>query len=216
MINRVKNLDIILPNILQQCDVLHVNLIGYSSKYTLPSILINDKIKISKFEKVGSEFRFFHYNNYIDSYYFTIDDDILYPIDYSDKMIFGMKSHNNNSIYCVHGTTPDVKKLYNVWANRPSYPFQSKLNYDSRVLAPGVGTSCFYTSTLKIDMDWFEYPNISDAYLCCFAYNQNVPIYSIKRENRWLRQLEEFGTHIWGTHPHNIIDNIIHKSFDKK
>jgi len=86
--NRRNNLEIIIPIILKQADKFYVNLIGFDE---IPPILNNDKIVVNTFEKGGSELRFYNYNNNdfesFDVYYFTIDDDILYPENYSDQMV---------------------------------------------------------------------------------------------------------------------------------
>ena len=212
MYKRKDNLARIIPNILKQADVVHVNLIGYKNK-AIPDVLRKGKVKVKHLDKAGSETRFLYYNDYKDAYYFTIDDDILYPSDYSEKMIKKMKEYNDKVVCTVHGTIPNFQKKKRIWDGRKSHPFQKGLIGDVRVIVAGVGTSCFNTSVVKINMEDFTVPNISDAFVCTFLHKQNIPVVCIARKGGWLRALNEYGVHIWGTHPHDKIDEIIKEAF---
>jgi len=207
---RSENLDLIIPNILNQADIIHVNLIGYNHT---PPVLSNDKIIIKHLTKGGSELRFMYYNQYKNDYYFTIDDDILYPVDYSDILIDNMVKHENNAVCCVHGSNINLTKNKMFWEGRRTYHFTRKLEEEKKIMVPGVGTTCFNTSTLKINMEDFKFPNISDAYISTFLKKQNIQAYSIIRNDMWLIPLDEFETRIWGNNNHKEIDKLITKHF---
>ena len=215
MFQRKKNLGIILPNILQQADIVHVNLINYNNKIQLPRILNNKKIKINKLIGVGSETRFLYYNDYDNVYYFTIDDDILYPKDYSSRMINLMLEYNNEIVSTVHGAIPNFLKNDYYYKKRLVYSFPKGLKNNKRVLTAGVGTSCFNTSTTKIDINQYNIKNLSDVYTSVLLYNQNIPIICIKRPKGWLKSLNEYGTKIWETQPLDKVNEIFDNSFKK-
>ena len=211
--NREKNLSLILPNILQQSDLLFVNLINY--KY-VPEILNHNKIMINRFNDAGSEIRFFDYNECTDNtYYFTIDDDIFYPQNYSEIIISNMQEYNNNVVCCVHGSNIDENLTSGFYKkNRQVFHFKDSLLTNTEVMIPGVGTSCFYKGSTKINLDNYKVSNMSDTYTACFLAEQNIKRISIKRENGWLKPLNEFGSKIFGNNPHEEIDNMINKYKD--
>lgn len=213
---RLSNLEIILPSIIKQSDILYVNLIGYiESPYNIPNILINDKIIINKLGDVGSEYRFYNYNDCVDdTYYFTIDDDILYPLDYSSIMINNMVKYNNDSICCVHFSTLISIENDNLYKNdRIVYNFKKKLNENRKIMIPGVGTSCFYKKNHKLNINSFKTPNMSDPYVAHFAKIQNVDIYAVKREELWLKPLNEYNSSIFGNSPYSIVDKLLKNTF---
>lgn len=212
--SRIENLKLILPNILEQADKLYINFIGVDKLPEIPYIKNNKKIIINQFFKGGSELRFFNYDNCNnDSYYFTIDDDIIYPKDYSEKLINVIKTNNNNVVCCVHGSDIDLNLKSNYYKNKITYNFKNKLEENKIVMIPGVGTSCFYCNKVKINLLDFEVSNMSDVYISSFLYNQKIPIISIKRNNMWLMPIPTKGKTIWGNNPYDEIDKLINKTF---
>jgi hypothetical protein len=210
---REKNLSHILPNIIEQCDILYVNLIDYKN---IPKILIDKKIIINRFKDKGSEIRFFDFNDVPEgSYFFTIDDDILYPKDYANRMIENMSKYDNNVVCCVHGSNIDKSMNKDFYKkNRKVYHFKEELYENTEVMIPGVGTSCFFTGKVKIDISKYVTKNMSDAYTACFLSEQNIRRISIERSKNWLIPLEDFGRKIFGNNPHQEIDSMIAKYKD--
>jgi hypothetical protein len=216
---RVGNLKQIIPNILVQSDLIYINCIQHKIDITDKNFKFLDdkKIKIIYLEDSGSESRFIHYNNHLhDSYYFTIDDDILYPLDYSEKLIKFMKKFENKIICCVHGSNLNLDLNSNFYKKRKDiFHFTSNLDKEQKVMIPGVGTSCFYTSSFKLNINNFKTKNMSDPYVSVFAKKQNVDIYSVPRAKMWLKPLEGFGKSIYGNNPHKEIDELIIENFKK-
>jgi hypothetical protein len=209
---RRENLNLIIPNILYQCDLLYVNLIGYKD---IPYILFNNKIIINKFDHAGSEIRFYNYNDINnEDYYVTIDDDILYPTDYSNKMIECM-IQKNNDIICVHGSNLkiDIDKKFDYYSanSRTLYHFKNELIMLTNVMICGVGTSCFYKGRFRIDYSKYINTNMSDIYTSIMAKEQNIKIYSIPRKNNWLKPLNEYDKRIFGSYSNDVLNEIINK-----
>ncbi len=210
---RRENLNLIIPNILCQCDLLYVNLIGYKD---IPSILFNNKIVVNKFDHAGSEIRFYNYNDIKnEDYYFTIDDDILYPIDYSSKLIKYMIQYNNDIICCVHGSNLkiDIDKKFDYYSanSRILYHFKNELITLTNVMICGVGTCCFYKGKFQTDYSKYINTNMSDIYTSIIAKEQNIKIYSIPRKNNWLKSLNEYDKRIFGSHSNDVLNEIINK-----
>lgn len=212
--NRSKNIDIILSNIINQFDILYINLIGYDK---IPEKLKNNKkIKVNSFKEAGSETRF---HNYIDcpdnSYFFTIDDDILYPQNYSEIIISNMQEYNNEVVCCVHGSNINQNLTSGFYKkNRQVFHFKDSLSTNTEVMIPGVGTSCFYKKNTKINIEDYKVRNMSDTYTACFLAEQNIKRVAVKREKNWLKPLDEFGSRIYGNNPHEEIDKMINKYKD--
>lgn len=205
---RISNLNLILPNILKQCDILHINTIGYNLDLNLLKLENKDKIKLKKFDSLGSEGRLLYYNEYDNNtFYFTIDDDILYPENYSNK-ILDLFEINKNSIICVHGSNLKNKEKID-YRYRDVIHFTSKLDKPTKVQFPGVGTTCFKKGVLKINYNDFKIKNISDPYIGILAKKQKINIYSINREKLWLKPLNEFNKRIYGNNPINEINNLL-------
>lgn len=211
---RVNNLKIIISNILPQCDLIYINCINHKINLNDDnlSFLKNDKIRIFYLPSGGSETRFIHYNNHLEenTYYFTIDDDILYPKNYSDIHIKNMLKYKNNIISCVHGSDYDLTLRSNFYLNRKRvFHFTQELKSSKNVMICGVGTSCFYTHNFKINLQDFKVSNMSDPYVSLFAKKQNIDIMSIERPKLWLIPLNEGGKRIYGNNPHKEIDNLV-------
>ena len=211
--NRKDNLPIILPAILNQCDLLYVNLINYYDD-VVPDILNNDKIIINRWGVAGSEYRFYNYNDCDDdTYYFTIDDDILYPLDYSDVLIENMKLYNNEAVCCVHFSNLISLKGDNVYRNRTGVNFKLELKQNTKAMIAGIGTACFYKKNVKINLSDFKVPNMSDPYVANFLKKQSINIIAIKRKELWMKSLNEFGVSIFGNNPLKEIDKVLKEVF---
>jgi len=209
---RVSNLPLILPNILEQCDILHINTIGYSLNLNELEVNHKEKIKLHEFESLGSEGRLLYYNQYNDgNFYLTIDDDILYPKDFSDRMIEFLKK-NDTSIVCVHGSNIIDKDDLN-YNKRIVYRFNSELDTPINVEFPGVGTSCFKVGGLKLNLTDLKIKNMSDPYIGFFAKKQNIEIFCINRVGSWLTPLNEFGKRIHGNNPIKEINKLLEEFF---
>ena len=216
LFERKKNLDLILPIILKQADIIYVNLVDYNS---IPEILNNDKIRINFFNNAGAEVKFTNYNDINDDdYFFTIDDDIIYPENYSDVLIKNMLQYNNEAVCCVHGSNIDIRKGREIHSTkgmfgRKTYHFTSELKENKKVMIPGTGTSCFYKKTFNLDLNRFETKNMVDPYIGCFLFEQKIQTYSIVRNYLWLEAINTVGRTIYGNNPLSEIDKIYLSTF---
>jgi hypothetical protein len=209
---RSENLPLVIDSVIGQCDILFLTLIGYDSVPNIPS----GNIRSRKIDSAGSEIRFYDYSNVPDDcYYFTIDDDILYPKDYTERMLEGMSRYENRRVCCVHGSNLDLSMNSGFYSKRRVFHFSERLAKDTRVMIPGVGTSCFFKGTMNIDIGRYSVRNMSDAYTACFMAEQGIGRVSVSREKGWLKPLEEFGRMIYGNNPHSDIDELIRRYKDR-
>lgn len=215
--NREKNLEYIIPNLVNQVDILYINLIGYPNNYILPKVLKNDKIRITFLESGGSETRFIKYNDCVDdTYYFPVDDDIIYPKNYASYLISKMFHYNNNAVCCIHGSDINLnldKDFYKT--GKTTIHFTKELGEDTKVVIPGVGTSCFYKGNVDINMNDFKHQNMSDPYIATFLYKQKIDVVCVKRGANWLSRFDECGSSIWKNNPYKEIDKLFIEVFKK-
>lgn len=216
---REKNLEIIVPIIAKQADVFYVNCIGH---IFVPAILLEYKnIVVNKFRAKGAEAKFTNYNDINgDDYFFTIDDDILYPDDYSDIIIKNMIKYNNEAVCCVHGSNINMNQSSGFHnrkgpLGRKLHHFVNELSENRQVTIPGTGTACFHKKNFKLNPEDLIIPNMVDSYIGCFLHEQNIPIYSIKREAQWLKAIPTGGREIYGNNPNKEIDALYIKTFKK-
>jgi hypothetical protein len=216
LFERRNNLNLILPIILNQADILYVNLVNYDE---IPNILKNEKIIINRFDNAGAEVKFTNYNDINDDdYFFTIDDDIIYPEDYSDKLIENMLIYDNNAVCCVHGSNIDLRKKEEIHSTRgvfgrKSYHFTSELKENKLVMIPGTGTSCFFKKTFNLELSSLKIKNMVDPYIGCLLFEQKILTYSIMRNSLWLKAIETNSKTIYGNNPFIEIDKIYLSTF---
>ena len=184
---RFSNLKISVPTLTKQVDEFHL-VVNRSLKYPESIWTMGDNISVhASLENGGSASRFFLTDKF-DGYYFSVDDDILYPENYVSRMIAELNKHDR-AMVCVDGGTFDPYARSNVWSTHKHRLFSRRLKPAKRILLPGMGTSCFLTSEFKIaPEDCFEV-NISDISATVKAAKESMPIYAIERENHWLKQL---------------------------
>lgn len=211
---REENLKFIIPNLVKQCDIMHINFIGYPKEYVPKGIITHNKIKINFLEEGGSETRFLNYNDYEDdTYFFTLDDDILYSKNYSEILTNKMKEYNNSCIVCVHGSIINLNQEKDFYkTGRLVYHFTKYIESDKKVIIPGVGTSCFYKGSFKLNMNDFKTKNMSDPYVGVFAHKQNVDVICVERSDNWLKIHDEKGVSIWGNNPFEEIDKLFNEN----
>lgn len=130
-------------------------------------------------------------------YYFSTDDDLLYPPTYVADMIAKIKQYH--CIVTLHGKRFD---------NRPiiSYRRSFSLNFhclhtqkeDVELHVGGTGTMAFDTRFFKPSIDRFLYKNMADIWLALQASEQNVKIMGIAHKNNYLKYFVQQET-IWRT-----------------
>lgn len=193
MPNRIENLKIILPILLEQCDNLYIHVNGDA---VCPDFIKNNKkIKYSSStDNKGGEMAFIGVDQ-TEGYYLVVDDDLLYPKDYVEKMISLMNKFDNKIIATVHGSnfTPGEP---NFIKKRQMFKSYKSLDKDTKVMIVGVGTLCINTKNFKITPKDFPYHNMRDAVVSCKAAKEGVPIIALKRDEHWITKLNNYGASI--------------------
>jgi hypothetical protein len=156
----------------------------------IPDFLINEKIKCFHGEDLGDIGKFYNIEKE-NGYYFTVDDDIVYPQDYIRKMIEAIEKFKRKSIIAVHGSVVNFQRLNNYYKDRSLTHFKNELRQFRTVHVSGTGTTAFHTDTIKIKLKDFEKSNMADIWFALEAQKQNIPINLIPRNAGWLRDIPE-------------------------
>lgn len=177
-----------IASIYAQVDHIYVYLNGYTD---VPQFLRRRKITVflsRDYMDLSANGKVFSLGEVDDCYFFTIDDDILYPGDYVQKMLACMQRYDNKVAVCVHGSVfPEKPEWY--YERTALYPFQGELETDKFVTLVGSGTFAFHTSVLKARFEDFL-PNVMvDLRFSILAREQGVPLVSLARPKKWLKAL---------------------------
>jgi hypothetical protein len=185
--DRIKQLERTIDQFLKYADKIEVYLNNY---VTPPPFLSHFKIKIFMSEEygdIGDIGKFFQIEN-ATGYVLTIDDDLIYPDDYVEKIIAKIDQYERQAFICVHANVLPHYKLSSYYQDKIGIHFEKSLEKDRQVDIPGTGTLGFHTDLIRFRSEIFIKPNMTDIWLAIHAKNKGIPIICIERMNKWLLQ----------------------------
>ena len=123
-------------------------------------------------------------------YYFCVDDDIIYPSDYVQRMLQFLNSNGNNIVAANHASTllPDFN---NYLTDRAILHRSQALARASRVHVAGTCTAAFHTGILQFDVRGWHTTNMVDLNFALECKNRSIPIVSMPREDGWIKCISE-------------------------
>ncbi|HPI81637.1 MAG TPA: hypothetical protein PK122_00190 [Candidatus Paceibacterota bacterium] len=178
----------VIESIFNQCDTINVALNNYEY---IPKELYDKKIRIFRTDNSkGDAFKFLELIN-SDGYFFTIDDDLIYPPDYTKYMIEKFHEYSKKSIITLHGRTFKQKPITSYYHSPCDYyPCLRDVPSDVKVEVGGTGVMCFHTDLFKIDINYFKYPNMADIWIAKYAKLNNIDIMCVKHTNFFLKYIQ--------------------------
>lgn len=185
--DRIIQLEQTIYQFLKQADKIEVYLNNYT---VIPQFLIQDKIQVftsAEYGDRGDIGKFFQIEHAF-GYVLTIDDDLIYPDDYVQKIIQKIDLYNRKSFICVHANRLPPNPLTSYYQDKIGIHFEKALENDTQVDIPGTGTLGFHTDLIKLTSDIFIKPNMTDLWLALYAKNKGIPIICIERTSNWLLQ----------------------------
>lgn len=196
-----------IQSLIDQVDEIHVCLNGYPElpeyTYEFPKVTFymdeGDMGDANKFKKIAE----------VDGYYFSCDDDIIYPPDYVATLIGKLKEYNHKAIVTVHGRTAPSVPISNFYKGTTQYHCLLRQFEDIKVHMPGTGVMCFHTSTIPVTMDDFKVANMADIWMGVLAQKYQVPVVCIEHAQGWIRAqtIKEDST-IYNTHKNRDAEQI--------
>ena len=183
---RLSMLESTIESLRVQCDKFYVALNNYQS---IPDFLKDDDVVIRD-NKMGDAERYYCIDK-IEGYIFTCDDDLIYPKNYVEYMIDGIKKYN--SAVTLHGKTYD-KPVF----DEPLgiYRCLDDVDSDGRVNVGGTGVMAWHSDLLKVKYSDFKIRNMADLWfskLCkeqgvrimCLAHTKDNLIYQFPEHTIW-------------------------------
>jgi len=197
---REEMLRVMVASILPQVDRLNVMLNGYNQ---VPSWLADSKITYTLLDNSTGDAAKFYGVERLKGYIFTCDDDILYPVDYIDRLTEAIERHYRRAIIAFHGRTMLPKPVRSYYRDRyEAFHYLFGLDYDAKVSTVGTGVMGFHSSTIRLKYADFRLPNMADIWIAKFAKEHGVPLVVARHGAMWLRSLDAEGKmpSIWGDH----------------
>lgn len=195
---RVESFKVVVDRILPQVDHLYVYLDKFSE---VPDYLKNNrKITAVLAKNYKTDYRdnakFIHFNKIKKEqksfYYFTIDDDILYPYDYVRSMIDRLRDYENKVVVGIHGVMyEEIPKKY--FRRRFVYHFQETQLYSPLLVNNlGTGTVAFHSKIFNaISPDTWKTGGMVDILFSKECRKNNIAMVCIDRHSNWLMETEE-------------------------
>ncbi len=195
---RIASFERIVARLLPQVDGLFVFLDKFD---TIPEFLENNpKITVTLSSDVEGDPRdnakFFAFNKLKAAgepfFYFTCDDDILYPYDYVRTLISRLQAYDNKAVVGVHGVMyEEAPRKY--FRRRFIYHFrETPLSRPHLVNNLGTGTVAFHSDCFDtIDHGAWDLGGMVDIFFSKECRARNIPMLCIDRHAHWMRDTEE-------------------------
>ena len=191
---RTESLIRTLESIINQCDEINVALNDHYME-EIPDFLHHKKINLFFTDNsIGDAFKFLNLEK-VDGYYFSIDDDLIYPPTYVSDTIKRCKEFNNKKVVTYHGRNfPSfpISSYYRSASER--YSCLSKVKNDVKVQFGGTGVMCFHTSLIKIPIDYFKNANMADVWIGKYCIENNIEIICLKHDEGYMKYIPQKST----------------------
>jgi hypothetical protein len=158
----------------------------------LPDYMYHPKIKLVHSQlaagDLGDTGKFYQVET-ISGYHFTIDDDIIYPLDYCRNMIDAIEKYKRKCVVTCHGRRFNKFPVDSYYHSRAdTYKCTSKQLRDIFIQVPGTGVMAYHTDTFRFNLDMFKASNMSDIWVAIELQKAGIPIVSIARGDRWINE----------------------------
>lgn len=183
-----------LASLSPQVDEIHLYLDRYES---VPEFISNYEPKIivrrsQDFPSLRDNAKFIPMLDRSEAcYFFTADDDIIYPPDYVNAFIKKIEAYERTVVIGLHGVLINERPNGYFSCFRRVLSFKRELESDQLVNNLGTGTVAFYSGLLKgLDYRHFQHPGMVDLYFAVFCKNRGVPLVSVSRPDGWLVEMD--------------------------
>lgn len=178
-----------------QCDEIHIYLDDYLENTDPELRQIDSKCKLFFYNAIdtkyplGSSGKFFGLSGRKNVYCFTADDDLVYPPDYTYKMVNRIEFNRRKRVVCAMGS------IYhgivdNYWQDRIKYSLFDQQNLYQIVNVPGTGCTAFHSDTLQLEQSDFmlhkDILELSDIWFACILKEKNIPALLVPHPGKWV------------------------------
>jgi GR25 family glycosyltransferase involved in LPS biosynthesis len=184
-----------VQSLLLQCDRVRVFLNGYDE---VPPALTHPRIEMRRsqdWDDKGDAGKF----GWLDcdeepGYRIIVDDDLIFPVDFVDRMTAAVARYENRAIVGVHGIIlkQPVTEYYDP-ESRSAFFFQSPLTRERTVHVLGTGALCYHNASVRLRWSDFMFRNMADVFLARYAQQHALPMIVVERPHHWVRQNTQQG-----------------------
>ncbi|MGD9729356.1 MAG: glycosyltransferase family 2 protein [Nitrospiraceae bacterium] len=193
---RARQLERALRSIAPQCDEIHLYLDGYDESPAFVRRLgvpvtvcrsqdrpgLRDNGKFIRLEELCRQSE--------DAYYFTLDDDIEYPVDYVNALVKRLGDFEDDVVVGVHGVTLKSHPRGYFSDRRIVYAFGRSLERSTLVNVLGTGTIAFRAARFKdFSLSAFRTAGMADLYFAVDCVRRGLPQICVARPSEWLVDL---------------------------
>lgn len=193
MPSRAETFQKVLPVIHAQVEHVFVYLDGHGRP---PAFLEHfDRVTVHRAEDLGdlhSDSRFLCLQHLTaPTVVVIVDDDIIYPQDYVDRLVEVLQRFDGQAIVGVHGrifAPPHKSYVKNAFC----YHFANQLPQSLHVHELGTGTSAFVSSRFAVNPREWERHDMADIVVAVEAQRRGVARIAVARPAGWLKPWEEY------------------------
>jgi glycosyltransferase involved in cell wall biosynthesis len=189
---REQTLNTVIGNLIEQADEIIVYLNNYAKP---PKFLDHPKISVFRSQDhgdLGASGKFFAIEKITNGYYFSVDDDFIYPDNYVQHMVETLQKYNNQCMATVHGSI--FGSPLDWYFERTSvFPSMSALNTERFVTLLGSSATAFYRPIINLRFSDFFPKIMCDLTLSLKARDHGLPLISVSRPKNWILPLEANG-----------------------
>lgn len=182
----------VVNSLVHQVDQLGVYLNGWNY---IPEFLNHPKVVVAMSQNhgdLGDAGKFFWINDF-EGYYFSCDDDLVYPSDYVQRIIDKIKYYDYKAVVGWHGSVvSDSFKDYYDPKDRRVFSYSAGRPFDLDVHILGTGVLGFHSSTIKVSLQDFERPNMADIFFARLGQEQKVKFVVMEHKPKEIETIEEF------------------------
>tara|TARA_R110001599_G_scaffold192226_2_gene387503 strand:- start:1786 stop:2448 length:663 start_codon:yes stop_codon:yes gene_type:complete len=183
LVERKEQLINTIKSLVDQVDVVNVCLNNY-----LDCPFEHPKVNYFYSDNVFGDGGKFLFLRDFEGYYFTCDDDIIYPPTYIEDT---KKQVDIYGVVSYHGRT-FLKFPIESYYKSPAVRNRclSKWEFTEPVQIAGTGVMAMRTDKFKPPFSFLERPNMSDIWISCYAKKQDVKIWGLKHSENYFKYQE--------------------------
>lgn len=151
-----------------------------------------------------------------DFYYFTCDDDLVYPPDYCRRMIDWIEFFEREAVVSLHGSSFRTFPIQSYYRDRITFFCLRTVKAPQRVLFPGTGCAAWHSSTLQPTTKDFKTRNMGDIWLGLILQANKVPAVVVPHTGTYLTYNENLPIEetIWGQeHKNDFVQTALINQF---
>lgn len=188
--SREASLQWVVERLLPQARQIGVYLNGYDG---VPRFLRRRRIVVARSQDHGDlrdNGKFYFLNQSDSRYYATVDDDLIYPHDYLQRLVACVNEAGQRAAVGVHGALYP-SPIVELFDPRYLIHFADPTPHVMPVHLLGTGTTLFDQSDWKLDPSEFGRPGMADVWFAAAAAKRDAGLFVTRRIRNWVSEFDE-------------------------